>query len=82
MPPPRIAAEHLVLQFGVPPNRIDLMSSIEGVPFSDAWENRASAVLDDGDRSVTIHYIGLDDLRKNKRATGRPRDLDDLDYLT
>lgn len=68
----------LVLQFGRPPNRIDLLSRISGVAFEEAWVSRLSLALDEG---TPIHYISLDHLIANKRASGRPKDLDDLAYL-
>ena len=71
----------IVLQFGVPPNRIDLMNMIEGVEFDDAWLNRTDAPLVTKRKKVLIHYLGLGDLIKNKEAVGRHRDLDDLHFL-
>jgi hypothetical protein len=72
----------LVVQFGLPPNRIDLVNYIDGVNFKEAWRNRVtvqlkSAGLDD----VFIFYLGRKDLIRNKRAAGRPKDLDDLRFL-
>ncbi|MEM1056162.1 MAG: hypothetical protein AAGI52_11595 [Bacteroidota bacterium] len=68
----------LVLQFGRPPNRIDLLNRVSGVEFEGAWDARLSLALDDG---TPIYYISLADLMANKRATGRPKDLEDLAYL-
>lgn len=81
------AAEELVpagtvVQFGVPPNRIDLINEIEGVSFDDAWQGRVECRLVTAEGEIPLWYLGLDELIKNKRATGRPKDLDDLDYLT
>jgi hypothetical protein len=66
-----------VFQIGVPPRRIDLMTAIDGVTFEDAWATRLSARL--GDLEVPV--IGRDALLRNKRATGRPRDLADAEAL-
>lgn len=74
--------EGLVVQFGVPPNRLDLMNDIEGVAFGEAWRGRVECVLSTGAGDVPLFYIGLDQLIENKRATARPKDLDDLDYLS
>lgn len=63
-----------VVQLGVSPARIDLMTSISGVEFEDAWERRIIATLDD----VDIPVIGKTDLVANKWALGRPQDLVDL----
>jgi hypothetical protein len=71
----------LVIQYGVPPNRIDLINAIDGVTFEEAWAGRveASIAADPGD--VPVAYLGLRELLRNKEAAGRPRDLDDLAYL-
>ena len=66
-----------VFQIGVAPNRIDILTSIDGVDFADAWEKRAPAVVD----KLSFFVIGRDDLLKNKRATGRPKDLADAAWL-
>lgn len=68
----------MVLQFGIAPNRIDLMTSLSGVDrFSDAWERRVMTELGD----VAVPVLSLEDLRATKRASGRPRDLLDLTML-
>lgn len=71
----------LVLQFGRPPNRIDLLARISGVAFEQAWPNRRAVPVDFGGEVLALRYIGLQDLLRNKRASGRPKDLDDLRYL-
>jgi hypothetical protein len=76
-----LTTDGLILQFGVPPNRIDLINSIEGVSFEEAWRGRVEAVLVSPDGEVPLPYIGLEDLIANKRAAGRPKDLDDAAYL-
>ncbi len=80
--PEDLGPEGTIVQFGVPPNRLDLINSIEGVDFAEAWEGRFDTVLVSAEREIPLSYIGLDELIKNKRATGRPRDLDDLSFLT
>lgn len=72
-----LAQPELVFQIGIPPNRIDLVTSIEGVAFSEAWPRRASTRY--GDQPIAV--IGREDLTENKRACGRPQDLLDLDLL-
>jgi hypothetical protein len=71
----------VVAQFGVPPNRVDLMNQIDGVSFSEAWKGRTadSAVL--GGERVPLTFIGIRELVRNKEAMGRCRDLDHLKYL-
>lgn len=71
-----------IFQFGVPPNRIDLINTIDGVNFSEVWENRLTEKLSIGSETYDLYIIGIDDLIKNKRATGRHKDLEDLEYLT
>jgi len=64
----------LTLQLGYSPDRIDLMTSISGVEFEEAWERRIIATLD----GVDFPVIGKADLVANKWALGRPQDLVDL----
>ncbi|MFP8490314.1 hypothetical protein ACKGJO_14630 [Gracilimonas sp. Q87] len=70
-----------VIQFGLPPNRIDIMNSIEGVLFEEAWENRKTEYIRSDQQEIPIYYLGLEQLIINKKETGRQKDLDDLDYL-
>jgi hypothetical protein len=70
-----------IFQFGVPPNRIDLMNVIENVEFKDAWAHRNDALARMKGKKILIHYIGLQQLIKNKKAVGRHRDKDDLLFL-
>ncbi len=72
----------MIFQFGVPPNRIDLINEIEGVRFKEAWENRVDERFSFQGMEVPIYYIGLDELVKNKKALGRHKDIDDLEFLT
>jgi len=66
-----------VVQLGYPPFRIDLLTDIDGVQFSVAWPHRETFVHE----GQPLHFIGLEDLKANKRASARPRDLDDLEQL-
>ena len=72
----------IVIQFGQPPNRIDLVNDIDGVTFDEAWPGRVDAVTRTEKGDVHLAFIGLEALVKNKRASGRPKDLDDLAYLS
>lgn len=63
-----------VIQLGVPPRRIDILTSITGVPFEDAWAGRVSA----DHEGVRVNIIGRQELIQNKKATRRPQDLADL----
>lgn len=65
---------NLVLQIGIEPMRIDILTDIDGVDFSEAWKNRTNNSL----FGEEIHFISLYDLAKNKSATGRTKDKYDL----
>jgi predicted nucleotidyltransferase len=79
--PEELMEPGIILQFGVPPNRIDLVSRIEDVSFDEAWGNKVTTYMDIQDQKIPIHFIGIDELIRNKEALGRPRDLEDLKYL-
>lgn len=70
-----------VIQFGLPPNRIDLMNSIDGVDFNEAWKKSKTEQIEVNGNAVSVYYLGLEHLIKNKAASGRDKDLDDLSYL-
>ena len=65
--------DDLVLQLGFPPNRIDLMTSIDGVKFDQAWATRVEAMVDD----LPMCFISRELLIQNKRASGRQKDIAD-----
>jgi len=69
--------EGQVLQLGMPPNRIDILTSVSGGDFETCWNRRVEIVLD----SLEVPFIGLDDLVKNKLATGRTQDIADVEGL-
>ena len=64
-------------QIGVPPVRVDILMSIDGVTFAEAWPNRVQSRLGNQD----TWFIGRAELIKNKRAVGRHIDLHDADLL-
>jgi hypothetical protein len=66
-----------VFQIGVSPSRIDILTSLTGVPFDQAWQNKMAIIIEGRE----VFCIGLDDLLINKKATGRPQDLADVDSL-
>lgn len=72
-----LAAEDVVFQIGVTQLRIDIMTSISGVQFLDAWASRAEGKYGDIDVSI----IGRDALIANKRAAGRTQDRADIEAL-
>lgn len=67
----------LVYQMGLPPRRIDVLTSISGVSFDEAWASRVAATVD----GRTIHFIGREMFVRNKLAAGRPKDLADAARL-
>ena len=69
--------ENNVVQLGYPPLRIDLLTNIDGVNFAECIKNKKDVVIS----GLTINFIGYDDLVKNKKSTGRHRDLDDLENM-
>lgn len=66
--------EGYVTQIGYPPLRIDLLNSIDGVKFEDAFPNRLSVDVN----GFNVSYIGLKEFIKNKTASGRSQDIADL----
>jgi hypothetical protein len=79
--PRELTSQGVIVQFGVPPNRIDLVSSITGVSFGDAWKSRVREKVKIKKRIYSVFFIGLDQLIKNKEAIRRHKDLEDLKYL-
>ena len=67
----------MVLQIGLPPNRIDLLTSISGAEFETAWGRRLLVDV----QGQTWPFLGREDLLSNKRAAGRPKDLADVANL-
>lgn len=72
-----LARRGTVFQIGVPPQRIDILTMIDGVEFDDAWPHRTSAEWG----NVRVPVIGRAELLENKRASGRRQDLADIARL-
>ena len=66
-----------VIQLGIPPNRIDLLTSLTGVTFDAAWAGRVEALVGE----TRVNFIGREALILNKRRTGRAQDKADLEAL-
>ena len=66
-----------VFQIGIAPNRIDVITKIDGVNFDEAWKGRTSTTYG----GHTVPVIGKSELLKNKLASGRPQDLVDAELL-
>jgi len=66
-----------VIRMGIAPNRIEIQTGIDGVSFTECYANKVAAKLD----GISVFFIALSDLKRNKRASGRNKDLADLDNL-
>jgi hypothetical protein len=66
-----------VVQIGLPPRRIDILTTVSGLDVDEAWRNRATH----GSGTQEVPFLGRRDLIRNKRARGRPKDLADLHTL-
>ena len=75
--PEDLTEPEVVFQLGVVPSRIDILTSVTGVDFEDAWPRREVIDLD----GVQVGVIAREDLIRNKKAVGRLRDLADIEEL-
>jgi len=66
-----------IIQMGLPPNRIDLLTSLTGVDFASCYPARVRVDID----GLPVDFIDLENLKKNKRAVGRNQDLADIEAL-
>lgn len=66
-----------IVQLGQPPRRIDVLTSIDGVDFAAAWDRRVVTAIG----GCAAPVLAYDDLLRNKRATGRPKDVQDVAML-
>lgn len=66
-----------VIQLGIQPNRVDILTSISGLSFDEAWESRTQGSLE----GIEARFIGRDALILNKESTGRAKDLGDASEL-
>jgi hypothetical protein len=69
--------EDQVIQLGISPNRIDLLTSLSGVSFDEAWATREQGEIND----LKVSFISKEMLKRNKTASGRTQDLADLENL-
>jgi hypothetical protein len=68
------SGDQTIYQIGVPPVRVDILTSISGCVFEDAWGRRVPGVM----YGVPVHFISLPDLISNKRSAGRASNLEHL----
>ena len=67
----------VVVQVGMPPNRVDILTGVSGMAFDDAWSNRCEGTVE----GVRVPVLGRDAMIRNKRAAGRHKDLGDVEAL-
>jgi hypothetical protein len=75
--PDLFLSEGRIIRMGIAPNRIEIQTGIDGVGFPECYPARTAAELD----GIAVEFISLADLKRNKRASGRNKDLADLDNL-
>ena len=69
--------EGVTYQIGVPPGRIDILTELTGLAFADAWADRVQRPFGE----VEVDFIGRASFIRNKRATGRTKDLADIEGM-
>jgi len=67
-----------IIQLGYPPSRIDLLTTPDGIDFPTCYTSKIEMIIDE----MSINFIDLENLRKNKQASGRLQDLADLENLS
>lgn len=67
----------VVFQLGLPPRRIDVLTALTGLSFAEAWPHRVRSAFG----PISVDFIGRDAFIANKRATGRAKDLGDVESL-
>jgi hypothetical protein len=66
-----------IIQLGYPPNRIDILTTLKDLDFEDCYEVKVEVVI----QGLHIDFIDMENLKKNKQATGRTQDLADAENL-
>jgi hypothetical protein len=69
--------EGVTYQIGVPPGRIDILTTLTAISFADAWPDRMRRPFGE----IEVDFIGRDAFIRNKRATGRAKDLGDIEGM-
>jgi hypothetical protein len=67
----------VVYQIGLPPRRIDILTEVSGLDFAEAWPTRVVETIGE----LEVPFLGRQALLKNKRASGRSKDLADVETL-
>ena len=66
-----------VIRMGIPPVQIEVITGASGVDFKECYARREEIEID----GIPVNFLSLDDLKKNKQASGRHKDLEDLEHL-
>ena len=69
--------EERIIRLGMPPFRIEVLTTISGVSFESCYEQRVRGVIDD----IEVNIVDLENLKANKKASGRAKDINDLENL-
>ena len=69
--------ENLIFQIGVAPRRIDILTTINGIKFNEAYNNKRDIKIN----KLIVPFISKNDLILNKKSTGRDKDILDINYL-
>ena len=77
VPPELFLDPENLIRIGIPPVQIEIMTTVSGVDFGEYFANSISTIVE----GTEFQVIGLDDLKKNKKAAGRYKDLEDLENL-
>ncbi|MCK4357385.1 MAG: hypothetical protein KAW92_01330 [Candidatus Cloacimonetes bacterium] len=77
----KLMEKNIIFQFGIIPNRIDLISKIEAVNFAEAWQKRETVKIDSVRRVIEVYFIDIEHLIKNKEALNREKDKEDIKFL-
>lgn len=72
-----LSAPDVIFQMGLPPCRIDIMTTVDGIELEAAWNNRLEVTVN----GVAVPFLSVSDLISNKSATGRLKDRGDVDWL-
>lgn len=76
--PEDLQKEGMIFQIGVAPRRIDIITSVDGLKFDDAFAHSEMIDIE----SIPIHVLSVPDLILNKRSTGRTKDMADVELLS
>ena len=76
--PELFMAENRVVRMGEPPIRIEILTNLSGIEFRRSFQSREVSEVE----GVQLNFLGLDDLKANKKAAGRHQDLSDLEHLS